>query len=246
MRFEWMGLIVLCGSMSAAALPPPQVRFVDGSEAAALGGDDCTGGIVADDGTGEQGVTIVGTASGVVVDRVTPPSYPYRLTRACVCWFHQNQIGDTTVEFDLAVYDDDGPGGGPGTFLGAVPAIAENVPEDAPGRFYGYDIGALDLVVDSGSVFLGPRYDGIAEDSFAVCADVTPTTPRNFPALSLDGGVSFDELLIPDEFRAWLIRADGEPVVGQAVAVPTLGGLGVLVLVTALVAAGLWCLRGRR
>lgn len=243
MRFEWMGHVLVCTSLAMAAQAEPGTRFVRGNAGHPLGAADCSGGIVADDGTVEQGLTLVGTTSGVIVDRITPPSYPFRLERACVCWFQQNQAGDTSVAFDLAVFDDDGPGGGPGTFLGSVPVTATNVPGTLPGSFYGYDIRALDIVVASGSVFVGPRYNAAVEDTFLICADGSATTPLNSPATSLDGGLTFNLLNVPAFFRAMLIRAEGVPLPAPTVAVPALGELALAVLAAALAGAGLWWLR---
>ncbi|MEL7058657.1 MAG: hypothetical protein AAGN46_01385, partial [Acidobacteriota bacterium] len=79
--------------------------------------------------------------------------------------------------YDIRVYDDDGPGGAPGTLLGEVPLFfADNIPFGVAGSLFTADISALGLVAD-GPVYIGASwFPGIDEDIF-FCTDESPSTP---------------------------------------------------------------------
>src|ERR1044071_1447249 len=88
------------------------------------GGIDCDnapGIVIHDDGGIENGYS---GSFGIVtevrfVDKFTPSSYPASYTSVCLD-FVVLPGGPATYPVDVVVYDDDGPGGSPGTLLGEL------------------------------------------------------------------------------------------------------------------------------
>ncbi|MDO8586326.1 MAG: M36 family metallopeptidase [Armatimonadota bacterium] len=84
-----------------------------------------------------------GLASGGMAVRFTPDSYPCYLSA-----IRLKMIGGGTVP--VKIWDDDAPGGVPGTLLGTVNAsIAQS------GQWMDVDIRSLDLEIDDGSFYAG-------------------------------------------------------------------------------------------
>ncbi|HXU46103.1 MAG TPA: hypothetical protein VN783_11305, partial [Thermoanaerobaculia bacterium] len=71
-------------------------------------GPTCSGGTAVDDGSIEQGYRLA-AADARVVQRLTPPSYPAKLTRVCACWLSNDD--NVSASFNFLIYDDDGPSG---------------------------------------------------------------------------------------------------------------------------------------
>jgi hypothetical protein len=203
----------------------------------------CEGGIVHDDGTPENGyswaVDIV--YDGIIVERFTPDEYPARITQVCIAW---TQTGDDpTFNYDLVIYNDDGPDGGPGTLLASIPVTASGVPFWTAFAFYDYNVEALNLVVNSGSFYAGARWNPTDEQYFYILADESATTP-------LQNSYGYNDYLdlwapIYDWFslyRSMLIRAEVE----RAGEIPSLNAYGLTVLAGALAAGSLIFLLRRR
>jgi hypothetical protein len=80
-------------------------------------GPQCTGGTILDDGSMENGLRSPFVSDVRFVQRFTPAAYPTVLSQVCVCW--KSGLLPAAMPFALAVYDDNGAGGQPGTLLGA-------------------------------------------------------------------------------------------------------------------------------
>ena len=165
----------------------------------------CGQGSVPDDGSVENGYGW-GTGS-VFVQRFTPDSYPFVYTDVCAAFTQAG--GDTTLDFDLLLFDDDGPGGGPGTLLAAVPASLDGVPAWLDHIFASVSVQSALVTVDGGSVFIGVGWDQGTEIGFFVAADESVGTPLQDGRFSSDG-VSWIEIsdAFPD-YRSLVIRAVG-------------------------------------
>jgi hypothetical protein len=164
---------------------PQQPEGIDCNNAPGLVKHD-DGGI--DDGYSGNplaGVTVVEFA-----DKFTPTSYPTSYTSVCLD-FVTLSGGPGTYNIDVVVYDDDGPGGSPGTLLGSVNAQSATTHlftggEQAP-IWNSYDISSLGINVTSGSVYIGARW--------------TPPSPVNVyissdedPPIGFAGGYWFNDL----------------------------------------------------
>lgn len=144
------------------------------------GGEDCGTGLVHDDGTFENGGSgNPATVTDVQINhRITPTLYPATLTTVCLA-FTQNS-GNTTLNFDIEIYDDDGPNGEPGTLLATVPAQITAAPSYPDYRFYQFDVTAEGLNIADGSVFIGGRWNPVApQNGIYLMFDETPATPVN-------------------------------------------------------------------
>ncbi|MFU8771589.1 MAG: choice-of-anchor J domain-containing protein [Anaerolineales bacterium] len=133
--------------------------------------------IIHDDGTIENGYSgnpdVVNQV--IFVDPFTPSSYPASFTAVCVSLV---SLGTTTLDFDIVLYADDGPGGAPGTELGSLPVSASDIPIwPAPVPVWNaYDISSLEVSIDAGSVYIGVRYAPPSPNVF-IAADESTTTP---------------------------------------------------------------------
>lgn len=174
-------------------------------------GPSCAGGEIHDDGVPETSFGWISEVTdGMFADPFSPDS-GFTYTEACVC-LHG---GDGTLNYEIEVWDDSGPGGGPGVSLGSVPAQATGVPAGLPGAWYSTDISSLGLEVGGGdTVYIGIRWDPSVEVGFFVCVDDSAGTPQiNGHGRS---NISVDWFDIPssgfgDFYRSFLLRANGEP-----------------------------------
>jgi len=187
-------------NLAIGSAQPPDSIF-------AASGPSCIGGVEADDGTFETGYVALGGIESRMVQRLTPPVHPSLLTRACLCWISENASA-STLSYQLVVYDDNGPGGGPGTPLGTRAVIANGVSSTAP-TFFGYDCSLLDIGVTSGSIYVGAVWDRIANPDFFLCADESTSTPPAKIYASNDAGAHWTPLQdLEPRARAVGVRAE--------------------------------------
>ena len=121
--------------------------------------DNAPGIVIHDDGTIETGYQSGPGILGIFVDKFTPASYPSSYTSVCLAFMRL--CGATTSErVEVVVYDDDGPGGSPGTELGAMPVTIDNIPifPDPTPVWNSFDISSLNIVINDGSVYIGARW----------------------------------------------------------------------------------------
>ncbi len=156
----------------------PTLAFVAGD-----GAVDCEsvpGLLALDDGTIENGYSGNPDVVSEVrfTNRFTPESYPSRLNHVCVAF---RGPGGPQLDFDVVVYAADGPDGAPGTFLGAVPFSADNVPPSSQTTpvWQAVDVSSLDIVVASGSVYIGAAWAPSSPNVF-LTADQSTDRPVGF------------------------------------------------------------------
>jgi hypothetical protein len=121
--------------------------------------DNAPGIVIHDDGTVETGYQSGPGILGIFADKFTPASYPSTYTSVCLAFMRL--CGATTSErVEVVVFDDDGPGGSPGTELGAMPVTIDNIPifPDPTPVWNGFDISSLNIVINDGSVYIGARW----------------------------------------------------------------------------------------
>ncbi len=182
---------------------------------APLGVSDCSGGEIHDDGVAENGYgwNEALVSDGIYADVFTPAS-DFSYTEVCFCWVQLG--GDTTIDFQIEVWDNTGPGGAPGNNLGVMSAQATGVGGTLPGNWYSYDISSLNIDVANGdSVYIGARWDPTADLDFFICSDESPGTPLNGGHNWNDnaGAWSTTQSLFPG-YRSLLLRANGEAAGG--------------------------------
>jgi hypothetical protein len=207
-----LSILSACAAAVAVAQTSPSLPKIESlptpSSIFAPSGPACTGGIQADDGSFETGYFVSGSDSRIV-QRLTPAEYPSLLTRACLCWIAGT--GTANLSYSLVVYDDDGPGGQPGTLLGTRAVSANGVSANAP-TFFGYDCSLLDIGVTSGSVYLGASWNQIANPNVYLCADESAGTPAAAIYGSDDAGAHWTRFQdVEDRARAVGVRAEFDP-----------------------------------
>lgn len=183
----------------------------------AIGGVvDCDGEpglVVHDDGTVENGYSGGPNVVDQVIfaDRFTPSAYPASFPAVCIAFVTG---GPTSLDYEIVVFDDDGADGGPGTELGSLAVTAEGLPEDAGEPvWFSYDLSALDLTIESGSVYIGARW-APANPNVFLASDESEGNPPGFA-----GGYWWndaDDVWAPIEsafsnYRSLFIRAVENP-----------------------------------
>ncbi len=212
--FTLFGLGVAILLSSTGVYAQSAFRFTDlrgGSPYLPQAGPTCSGGVAADDGSIEEGYRVAAPDIRVV-QRLAPPSYPSTLSRVCACWLTGSS--PSAMSFNFLIYDDDGPNGAPGSFLGSVPSSV-GIGSAFNSSFVGEDCTNLGLQLGSGGAYVGVQWDGVANQALFVCADESPGTPLAKVFQSVDGATSWQP--ITDTFatdRAVMFRAEFTPTGG--------------------------------
>lgn len=183
----------------------------------AINCDSGSGLIRHDDGSVESGYG----ADPSLVQRITmvdyfvPRTYPTRLDAACIVFV---SIGPSSLDFDLVVYDDDGPGGSPGTELGSLALTATGlpIPPLPPALpWKSFDLSSLNLRILSGGVYIGVRWFA-TDPPVTLGADTSTGQPANVGHgyKKFDAG-SWDSLVVAwPSYRSLFIRAATHDVSG--------------------------------
>jgi len=191
----------------AARPSAPPIQEIP-SRTAGIDCDNAPGIVIHDDGTVENGY---GGGPGITViyaDKFTPATYPSSYTSVCVA-FNRLCAAPASYPIEIVVFDDDGPGGSPGTELGSLPVTISNIPifpDPTPG-WNSFDISSLNILVNEGSVYIGARW---SSDSLI---EVYMSSDENGPGSG--GGYWFsniDNLWAPIQnvfplYRAMFVRA---------------------------------------
>ncbi len=172
--------VTLSGQLDTGALTLPVIA----------GDAQCAPGtpnlVVQDDGVAENGYGLgPGAQQGWYLLKFTPSIYPRSYSDVCFA-FISAYPDETSLEFDLVVYDDDGADGRPGTLLGSrrVTTDGANLFPEMPSvlQFVRFSLEPLDLEITAGSVYIGARWspqEGSGElgqpDRF-LAMDESPTT----------------------------------------------------------------------
>lgn len=204
--------------LAALALPcAAQVlepQFLELSKQEKAASQDCSQGVVYDSGVFSAGYGIGnGSGSATMVMKFDLPAGTTKLDQVCVCFVRSNVSAPSSMSFQAVVYDDDGPGGQPGTFLGSVNATASTIPIAGSGNtpFYPVNFSGSPIVLPDPSVYVGARWAG---GPIVMCGDRSPVTPQRTSYGSGNGGATWTDLqtLFPDSPpRALGIRLDPTP-----------------------------------
>lgn len=186
--------VLLSATLTAATIPtvPGSPQTVDQASggipqvAEPITGDACAGGVDVDDNSFEDGFPVPFAGSNAtMVQRLEPPFYPARLTKACICW----RIGSAggTLGFNVVAYAD---GPVPGALLGTKATVSDTV-LDGTAHFVGVSCTELDIQLEDGGLFLGVNWDQSANLDFYMCGDTTGTTPTATMFSSRNSGGSW-------------------------------------------------------
>ena len=103
--------------------------------------------------------------------RFTPPSYPVDLKIARLNLWRELWY---TGNFAVVVYDDDGPGGEPGTLLGQVSSIVTE------SRWYDVDLSGLGITITSGDFYIAHKPLDYPPPTECIGFDTTSPDYRSF------------------------------------------------------------------
>jgi hypothetical protein len=220
------------GATSERVLSPSMLRVSVPTQ----GGDDCSDGVVKDDGSLETGYGWVPSAvDGRYVQRFDVFELESRkLAEVCICWTRTQP--DDEIRFQVQLYRSRGdvPARHPEA---SFEAVATGVPQFPDGAFYSIDVSAADMRIPTDVFFVGVQWDPSDDQFFFVCADHSDVMPVVDGWFIDDRAGDWTSVLetsdpIFAEHRAMMIRARG--VEGYFALIPTMGTFGVVVMVIAL------------
>ena len=199
MRTFTAGLVLGAAVLLVAVVSPARAQ------------SDCAGGLIYDDGSFENGLRL-NAADGRFVQRISL-SGPQAVRSVCVCWISQGS-GDAAINFNLLVYDANGPSGQPGNLVASVPEVATNIPISPASKFYRYDLSGVNL---GGDGYVGVQVNGFAEPGIYLCTSDGFAAPREAYA-SVNGGAFWGSMTGLDPlFEAFGLRAVTGPASGTCV-----------------------------
>lgn len=152
----------------------------------------CSAGVVYDDGVFADGYTFGNgdPNDAIMVMKFDLPPGTTRLDQACLC-FSRSPTAPASMNFDVVVYDDNGPGGQPGTLIGAVPVAGATFPPENVPVFFSVNLTGTTLTLPNTSVYIGARWPG---GEIIMCGDRSATTPQRQNYGSSNNGLSWVNL----------------------------------------------------
>lgn len=188
------------------------------------GGIDCESHpsiLINDSGTGHSayGGNAAWPDGVTIVDKFTPESYPASIETVCLAF--AGTSGRTYLDFEIVVFDDNGPDNGPGTELGAMAVSVTDLPQyswpNVPIAWRSFNISGLYTTVDSGSLYVGARWIVTNPQVFMI-ADENPDLPIGHAGGYYSGNSPFQPTQERFEnYRSMFIRS----IVGGAQEPPT-------------------------
>jgi hypothetical protein len=186
-------LLAAClGAVAALASARPALALIPNPA--------CEGSDGHDDGTVESGIRPAFGTTTIVVERFTPPEFPYNYERVCFAWRRNTVQSDTQHGFNIVFYDDNGVLGLPGTLLATIPATAENVPLNDQ-QLYSYDVTPAAVQIASGSVYIGAQWAASVAEDFSLAMDESTTTGLQVGYWSGNSGAAWTR--IHQAFVVW-------------------------------------------
>jgi hypothetical protein len=180
-RRALVGLLVLgLAPLGARAQEPVSILRPGSDGAAKTVTSSCSGGVVYDDGSWDAGYGL--GSNGAAVMKLDLPGGSTGIDQACIC-FVRNSSGPSSMNFSVVVYDDDGPGGQPGTLLATVPATATGLLVNTAGFF---SVATPGVTVPNTGVFVGAKWGNV---NVFICGDTSTSQRTNFA--STNGGSSW-------------------------------------------------------
>lgn len=186
--FVFVALALPC---AAQVLEPQMIEMPHGQSKVAS--PDCSQGVVYDSGDFTAGYAIGNgdPLDSTMVMKFDLPPGTTRLDQVCACFARANSAAPSSMSFEAVVYNDDGPGGEPGTFLGSAVATASAIPVVGATQFYPVNLGGSGIVLPDTSVYVGVRWPG---GTIVLCGDRAASTPQRTNYGSGNGGASWTNL----------------------------------------------------
>lgn len=244
MKTTMMMVVLLVAGSVSADLPSRTVAVE--RQGGTIPGPGCEDGLVLDDGTAETAYGWVPSAVwGEYVQTLPAGSlFSTRLDSVCVCWTRTH--ADDSVDFEIVVYS--GTEADPGqSELFSFPASVDVVPEWPDGTFVEVQMPSEAPSLVAGRHHIGVRWNPSVDQFFFVCADQSQTdTPaagffRDDRSEGEWGSLLDSSDPIFADHAAMMVRVRAHHVAW----VPTVGPVGLVVLVFFLAISGWFALRSR-
>ncbi|MFA6957500.1 MAG: hypothetical protein WC538_16635 [Thermoanaerobaculia bacterium] len=157
---------------SAAAAEPKLSHIQKGDGGAAPeASSDCSLGVTYDDGGFLDFYGM--NAPAYAVMKFDLPTGTTGIDQVCSCFSKLDAGSPPSLQYDVVVYDNNGPDGIPGTFLGSVAATASSIPVAGNSDFYSVSLANSGIVLPDNSVYVGVRFSSA---NHLVCGDRSATT----------------------------------------------------------------------
>ncbi len=185
----YVNALVLVSLAVPCAAQSPEAGIIEIPKELRTASVQCSQGVVYDTGTFTNGYIIGSGHPGdaTLVMKFDLPAGTTRLDQVCGCFSRSNAAAPTSMSFDAVVYDDDGPGGQPGTFLGSVSATANAIPVSTP-QFYSVNFSGSGITLPDTSVYVGFRWPG---GNIGLCGNNSSATLHSSYD-SVNSGASWD------------------------------------------------------
>ena len=186
----YVNVLILVSLAVPCAAQGPEAGIIEIPKELRAASAQCSQGVVYDTGSFTAGY-IIGSGhpnDATMVMKFDLPAGTTRLDQVCGCFSRSSSTGPSSMSFEAVVYDDDGPGGQPGTFLGSVNATASAIPISTP-QFYSIDLSGSGIVVPNTSVYVGFRWPG---GNIGLCGNSSPATTLHTSYDSANSGASWD------------------------------------------------------
>lgn len=171
------------------------------------------GAEIHDDGTLENGHTGYYDSTKLVI-KMQPNEYPWLYTKVCIAWSKLYNYPDyPSFNYDIIVYDDNGPAGSPGDLVAIYPG--QQVIKIPNFPVYKWNASEVNIpALYEGSYYIGLRMDCNPYPGVFVMFDASPETPLWYC-------YHFDPIKTWERndsewinFRSSAIRTEGSPLVG--------------------------------
>jgi hypothetical protein len=179
------------GAMDIAGLFDGELPSVRGlSPFTLIDCEDAPGLVISDDGVIENGYSgNPAVAAEVTVVQGYEADGQRLLGVVCVSFL---SLGPDSRDYEIVVFDSDGPGGAPGTELGSVSGTATGIPTGLPDpgdpiTWYTLDLGPLNIMLEDGAeVYIGARWETSDPNVFMASDEEGPGGNTGF--FQTDGG----------------------------------------------------------
>ncbi len=203
-------VVLCCLAVPAAAQERHHLEAPEGTVAAPKAASpQCSQGVVYDDGVFNNAYSLGDGDPGdsTMVMRLDLPAGTTGLDQVCLCFSRGTFSSPSSMGFNVVVYNDNGPGGVPGTLIATVSATAASIPVFPSSQFYSVNLAGAVALPDT-SVYVGASWPG---GELLMCGDRSSTTAQRLNYGSFNGGLSWSSLsslFTANPPRAMGIRAD--------------------------------------
>lgn len=188
-----IGLLVLA-AVPVAAQDEPETEAMhveDLKLQVAAASPNCSAGVVYDDGVFNDAYSLGPGNPGAVMRFDLAPGTT-SLDQVCTC-FTRASGAPSSMGFEVVLYDNNGAGGGPGTFLGSVDATANAIPVFPNAAFYNVNLAGSGITLPDTSVFVGVIWQGGSPPIY-ICGDRSGTTAQRTNFASGNAGASWTNM----------------------------------------------------